>query len=125
MPDGTTMSFDVINSPVMEKGLAVKYPEISTYKGRSIEDELINIRFSISPRGFFASVYWPENNIYIDVKDLREKTEVYIYSISGELIYTKTLSDLNTTISLALTKGIYLVNIVSNTGHYKKKLFIN
>lgn len=69
MPDGTTMSFDVINSPVMEKGLAVKYPEISTYKGRSIEDESINIRFSISPRGFFASVYWPGNNIYIDAYD--------------------------------------------------------
>jgi subtilisin-like proprotein convertase family protein len=67
MPDGDFMLFDVVRSPVMEPGLAKKYPDISSYKGYSRENPDINIRFNISDiKGFFGSIYWKHNNIYID-----------------------------------------------------------
>ena len=75
MPDGDYMLFDVVRSPVMEPGLAKKYPNISCYKGFSRENPEINIRFNISNiKGFYGSIYWKHNNIYIDPlgKDIRD-----------------------------------------------------
>ena len=72
-----------------------------------------------------ANVYAFENNIYVDVKDLNEKTEVYIYSISGDFVYTQTLSELNTEITSSLPGGIYIVTVKSKKGKYIKKLLIN
>jgi len=66
MPDGNMMPFDVVNSPVMESELAAKYPYLLSFKGVSRTDKDINIRFNPGPRGFWASIYWRGNNIYID-----------------------------------------------------------
>ena len=67
MPDGDYMLFDVVKSPVMEPGLAQKFPGISSYKGFSRENPDINIRFNISNiKGFYGSIYWKHNNVYID-----------------------------------------------------------
>lgn len=66
MPDGKAMIFDVVKSPVMMPELAKKYPSIKSYKGISQEDSKINIRFNIGPNGFYASIFWKNNNIYID-----------------------------------------------------------
>lgn len=69
MPEGNFMPFDVVYSPVMEPELAARYPMIRSYKGVSRTDENINIRFSIGVTGFYGSIYWPGNNIYIDAYD--------------------------------------------------------
>ncbi len=67
MPDGDFMLFDVVKSPVMEPGLAIKFPNISSYKGYSRDFPGVNIRFSITEyNGFYGSIYWKHNNIYID-----------------------------------------------------------
>ncbi|MEZ4907341.1 MAG: hypothetical protein R2771_06815 [Saprospiraceae bacterium] len=66
MPDGEVMDFDVVYSPVMEPGLAAKYPMIRSYKGVSKTDNKVNIRFNIGANGFWASVHWNGKNFYID-----------------------------------------------------------
>jgi len=66
MPDGTFMLFDIVKSPVLMPELAKKYPNISSYKGISRENKKINIRFNLGANGFHASIYWKNNNIYID-----------------------------------------------------------
>lgn len=96
--------------------------DVGILAGDMIGDTSVNIENIIS---LDANAYAFENNIYVDVKDLNEKTEVYIYSISGDLIYSKILLELNTIIPFTLPKGVYLVNIVSKNGQYQKKLFIN
>lgn len=57
MPDGNFREFNVSESAVMEEGLAVKFPEIKTYKGYNSD---YYIRFSISPYSF--QIYYKAYN---------------------------------------------------------------
>ncbi len=57
MPDGTMHPFQVWESPIMEPGLAAKYPMIKTYAGKSQTNPGTTIRFSCSPQGFSSIVH--------------------------------------------------------------------
>ena len=46
-PDGTLKTFQIIESPIMEKELREKFPEIKTYVGSEVSDPSKYIRFSI------------------------------------------------------------------------------
>ncbi len=49
------MTFDVVESSIMESGLAAAHPEIKTYAGRS-EDGRATVRLDVTPMGFHAFV---------------------------------------------------------------------
>ena len=55
-PDGGLSLFRVIESPVMAPELAVKFPEIRTFRGEGVDDPTASVRFELSPRGFSAMV---------------------------------------------------------------------
>ncbi len=55
-PAGELVEFEVVESPIMEPGLAAAHPEISTYAGTSVEDPRVTVRFDVTPMGFHASV---------------------------------------------------------------------
>jgi len=55
-PDGTLEEFQVVESSVMEPGLAARHPEIKTYFGRAVADPLRTIRLDTSPLGLHATV---------------------------------------------------------------------
>ncbi len=63
MPDGTTQTFRAWNSPMMEEGLAKKYPQIRTYaaQGRGT-----TARLDISPNGFHAMIFTEAGTVFID-----------------------------------------------------------
>ena len=63
LPDGTMASFEVVESPVMMPGLAAKFPEIKSYKGKNPK---ASVRFDISPKGFHASIFTHKGEVYID-----------------------------------------------------------
>jgi hypothetical protein len=65
-PDGKFQRFTLVDSPVMEKGLAAKHPETRTYAGRGIDDTTARIRASFTPLGFSASVRSTHGAWYID-----------------------------------------------------------
>jgi hypothetical protein len=54
-PNGDLVTFDVVESSVMESGLAAAHPEIKTYAGRS-QDGRATVRFDVTPMGFHAFV---------------------------------------------------------------------
>ncbi len=77
MPDGSFNRYTLVESPVMEKGLADAYPTIKTYAGKGVDDPFANIRLDITQFGFHAYVLSPNGTIYIDPLYL-ENTQDYI-----------------------------------------------
>ncbi|MFG2037516.1 M12 family metallo-peptidase [Dactylosporangium sp. NPDC048998] len=65
-PGGDFQRFELVESPIMEAGLAAKHPEIKTYTGRGLDDATATIRADLTPLGFHASVRSAGGAWYID-----------------------------------------------------------
>lgn len=65
-PDGGYQRFAIVESPVMEEGLAAKHPDIKTYSGKGIDDPSASMRMDITPLGLHASVRTPQGAWYVD-----------------------------------------------------------
>lgn len=66
MPNGTMQRFSIVESPVMDKALAAKYPEIKTYMGQGLDDASMSVRCDLTPRGFHAMIFTTEGVVMID-----------------------------------------------------------
>ena len=65
--DGSIKHFRVLEAPVMHPDLAAKYPGISSYIGRGIEDPSSTVRFDISPDATNAVIMSGKSStLYID-----------------------------------------------------------
>ena len=66
LPDGKFGRFRIVDSPVMEKGLADKFPEIRTFLGQGVDDPAATVRFDLTPLGFHAMILSPSGTVFID-----------------------------------------------------------
>jgi hypothetical protein len=65
-PDGGFQRFDIVDSPVMEPGLAAARPDLETYAGRGVDDPTATVRLDLTPIGFHASVRSDSGSWYVD-----------------------------------------------------------
>jgi len=65
-PDGSDRRFRVEESPIVEAGLAARYPELRTYVAQGIDDPTATARLSLTPLGFHAMVLAAEGTVFID-----------------------------------------------------------
>ncbi|NJN78737.1 MAG: hypothetical protein HC803_10780 [Saprospiraceae bacterium] len=79
MPDGTTQRFSIVESPIMEAGLAVQLPEIKTYVGQGIDDPTATIRFDWTYKGFHAMILSAGNSTFIDPYHSQTQEEYITY----------------------------------------------
>ena len=56
LPDGSSGRFRVVEAPVMEAGLAARFPTIKTYAGIGLDDPTASVRLDMTPRGFHAQI---------------------------------------------------------------------
>ncbi len=65
-PDGSFQRFAIVESPIMEAGLAAKHPHIKTYSGMGIDDPSATLRLSVTQLGVSASVRSRRGNWYVE-----------------------------------------------------------
>ena len=73
-PEGRLLNYKVYESPVMEAGLAAKYPDIKSYVGQGIDDKTATIHFSVTTFGLHTmTLSGNSGTSYIDTytKDLQ------------------------------------------------------
>lgn len=66
MPDGSSQTFEVWRSSIMEEGLQAKYPNIRSYAGRSTDNPQVTLRMTISQIGVKVAIKEGRQTIYID-----------------------------------------------------------
>lgn len=66
MPYGSFETFQMVETPMMEDALAVKYAQIRTFTGVSIENPQNTVKVDIGPFGFHAMVLSSNGRYFID-----------------------------------------------------------
>lgn len=66
MPDGTLARFTIVESSIMEDGLAAKFPDIKSYKVYGIDDPSASGRVDLSPKGFRGMLMTSQGRVFID-----------------------------------------------------------
>jgi len=78
-PDGGYQRFAIVDSPVMEAGLAAKHPDIRTFSGRGVDDPTATLRMDITPLGLHASVRSPQGRWFVDPRAARDDSVYHSY----------------------------------------------
>jgi len=84
MPDGSMMRFKIYDSPVMEEGLASRFPQIRTFTGQALDGSAVTTRFDWTPQGFHAILLTSRGTVLIE-PDGPNQTSSYIAYFQGDL----------------------------------------
>lgn len=72
-----------------------------------------------------ASIYNFNNLIFINLDVLINGAYIYIYDLSGKLIYSDEITDQFNQIKLNEPKGVYVVKLIAGENNLFKKIYIN
>jgi len=86
LPDGTDMAFNIVQTKIMEKALADKYPEIKAYTGYGVNNTSAILKMDVTPKGLHAYIVHPDYIYSID--PYHDKTTTY-YVVYDKKDYQK------------------------------------
>lgn len=84
MPNNSFQRFEVFHSPVMEPGLAAKFPGIDTWRGQGIDNPRAAVAIDITHQGFHAMIVSPEGQVFVDPY-AKSNTQWYISYFKKDL----------------------------------------
>jgi hypothetical protein len=99
-PEGTFQRFSLVDTPVMESGLAAKHPDIKTYAGKGVDDPSVTVRADLTPLGFHASVRSSRGSWFVDPYFKRDQSLYASYyghdleNTTGPLVEREELEEL-------------------------------
>lgn len=76
LPNGETATLEAVYAPIMEAGLANRYPEIKSYK---VSGEGINGRIGYTYKGFHGMLFTERGTVYIDAVSAEENIYTSYY----------------------------------------------
>ncbi len=79
MPDGSLQNFRLVESPIMEPGLAAQLPQVRTYRVLGIDDPAAVGRFDVSQFGLRAMLRTNKGAMFIDPYSAGEREFVSVY----------------------------------------------
>lgn len=82
---GELVDFAVVDSPIMEPGLAALYPDFRTFAGYAIADPATTVRLGVTSLGFHATIWGADATTWIDSVD-RSATDRYIVYAASNAI---------------------------------------
>jgi len=82
-PDGKLMSYRIYEAPVMEAGLANRYPDIKSYIGSGVADPSASIRFSTTIFGLHVMSLSGASGIYYVDTYTKDLNNYIVYSRSN------------------------------------------
>ena len=78
------LRFKIYDSPVMEEGLASRFPQIRTFTGQALDGSAVTTRFDWTPQGFHAILLTTRGTVLIE-PDGPNQTSSYIAYFQGDL----------------------------------------
>ena len=88
LPNGGFEKFNVIETPMMEPELALKYPSIKTYTGVSIENPSHAVKLDIGNLGFHAIIFSEEGRIFIDPVSSKNQNNYFVFYAKDMFSFT-------------------------------------
>lgn len=82
LSNGELKWFEVFESPVLQPGIAAKFPSIKSYKAYGLGDNAMDLRFAISPQGFYAAINTLQGEIYIDPYSEENIEDYIVYNVA-------------------------------------------
>jgi len=79
LPNGGFEKFNIIETPMMEPALALKYPSIKTYTGVSLENPNHAVKIDIGNLGFHAIIFSDEGRIFIDPVSSKNQNNYFVF----------------------------------------------
>lgn len=79
MPDGRFEAFELVETSIMEAGLAAKFPNIKTYLGQGIDNPRASVRLSWTHKGFHAMVISDKGRVFIDPYATQDQEHYIVY----------------------------------------------
>lgn len=110
-PDGKFARFALVESPVMEAGLAVKYPQIRTFAGQGLDDASASLRLDVTPNGVHAQVLSANGESYVDPYQAADEEHYVVSAVLSSTSPGVTIFQANSTYPDIPSNGSQVNNV--------------